>query len=546
MVTLAKTWDVGDIVYSVAVSPNGARVGAGCDINVQLWDLYSGEMVLGPLRGHSAEVLSLAYSPDGRTIASGSLDRTIRLWDTAAGGAAIRTLQGHTDNLRSVTFSGDGRLIISGSLDRTIRLWDTRTGEPAGTPINVGSPVYSVAVSPDGSKIAGGCLDGTMKTYNATERTMLFEHTGHTHWVRSIAFSADGRRLVSASPDKTVRIWDASTASSMGEPLEGHIVGVNSVTFSPDVKCIAAGSSDNTIRIWDAATGAQIDSLHNHTEWVNAVAFTPDGSILVSGSTDMTIKLWNVLGTGTRGNENDDITLLGIRDQTSEALYLQPSPSPVRSLITVSPLFDEITSTTTPEQIVLHLSTRGCANMTDQLDLTTCSTYPISSGGFGDIYRCKLKNEIEVAIKTIRLYVDSSEQSQKHAKHAARELYTWSKCQHPNVQQLLGLVMFRGQIGMIAAWESNGDMPQYLERSRDVDRCKMSIEIVEGLCYLHESGVVHGDLKGANVLISENGSPRLTDFGNAASQELSLRFTQSSTTGSLSPRWAVNVFVKHI
>ncbi|KAG8768082.1 hypothetical protein FRC12_005772 [Ceratobasidium sp. 428] len=332
----------------------------------------------------------------------------------------------------------------------------------------------------------------------------------------------------------------------MGEPLEGHIVGVNSVTFSPDGKCIAAGSSDNTIRIWDAATGAQIDSLHNHTEWVNAVAFTPDGSILVSGSTDMTIKLWNVLGTGTRGNENDDITLLGIRDQTSEALYLQPSPSPVRSLITVSPLFDEITSTTTPEQIVLHLSTRGCANMTDQLDLTTCSTYPISSGGFGDIYRCKLKNEMEVAIKTIRLYVDSSEQSQKHAKHAARELYTWSKCQHPNVQQLLGLVMFRGQIGMIAAWESNGDMPRYLERSREVDRCKMSIEIVEGLCYLHESGVVHGDLKGANVLISENGSPRLTDFGNAASRELSLRFTQSSTTGSLSPRWAAPELFKGV
>ncbi|KAG8795785.1 hypothetical protein FRC12_009792 [Ceratobasidium sp. 428] len=144
---------------------------------------------------------------------------------------------------------------------------------------------------------------------------------------------------------------------------------------------------------------------------------------------------------------------------------------------------------------------------------------------------------MDVAIKTIRLYVDSSDQSQKHMKYAARELYTWSKCRHPNVQELLGLVMFRDQIGMVAAWESNGDLPRYLERNTNTDRCRMSVQIIEGLSYLHKLGVVHGDLKGANVLISENGSPRLADFGNAASKELTLRFTQASTKGSFSPRW---------
>ncbi|KAG8724975.1 hypothetical protein FRC09_011003 [Ceratobasidium sp. 395] len=127
---------------------------------------------------------------------------------------------------------------------------------------------------------------------------------------------------------------------------------------------------------------------------------------------------------------------------------------------------------------------------------------------------------------------------EKPETHEARELYTWSMCRHPNVQQLLGLVMFRDQIGMVAAWESNGDMPGYLQRSPNTDRCRISIQIVEGLSYLHESGVVHGDLKGANVLISEDGSARLADFGNAALQELSLRFTSTSTRPGLSPRWA--------
>ncbi|KAG8719985.1 hypothetical protein FRC09_010281 [Ceratobasidium sp. 395] len=514
MVSLAKSWDAGGIVYSVAVSPDGARVVTGCGGCVQLWDLHSGQMMLGPLRGHSSSAWSVSYSPDGRTIASGSKDKTIRVWDTATGAAVMKSLEGHTDAIQSVTFSYDGRLIISGSHDGTVRLWDTRTGRSARRPIDVGAWVFSVAVSPDGSKVVVGCDRGIMKTYDAAAGTVLFRHVGHTEWVSSIAFSPNGRRIASGSNDGTVRIWDAVIGSSRRGLQKRHTDTVSSVSYSPDGAYIASGSYDKTIRIWDAATRVQTDSLHSHTDMVFAVAFTPDGGALVSGSEDNTIKLWDVPRARSRDHEN------------------------VRNLDPAPPLFDEITSTTTPEQIVLHLGTRGCANLTNQLDLSTCSTYPISSGGFGDIYRCKLKSNVDVAIKTVRLYVDSSEQSQKHMKHAARELYTWSKCRHPNVQELLGLVMFRDQIGMVAPWESNGDMPRYLEQNPNTDRRRMSIQIVEGLSYLHESGVIHGDLKGANVLISKNGSPRLADFGNAASQEFSLRFTQGSTAGSLSPRWA--------
>ncbi|KAG8792426.1 hypothetical protein FRC12_006141 [Ceratobasidium sp. 428] len=470
--TLAQSWHTYDLVHSVTVSPDGARVGAGCDRGVRLWDLNSEETVLGPLQEYSALVSSVAYSPDGRTIASGSRDNTVRVWDTTTGAAANKPLTGHTNRIRSVAFSYDSRLIISGSDDRTIRLWDVRTGRSAGTPIGVGADVYSVAISPDDRKIVSGCLGGAMNTYDAAAGGMLFQHTVHKTDINSVAFSPDGYRIASASGDKTIRIWDVLTGSSIGDPLKGHDGGVESVAFSPDGRYIASGSHDETMRIWDGTTGVQIDSLHGHTGWVNAVVFAPDGSTLISGSEDGTVKLWSTLGTEVRGGVNGGITLLSMHDQTPEA-HPQSPPASVRSLSNVRPLFDEITSTTTPKQIVLYLGIRGCTNLTDQLDLTTCSAFPISSGGFGDIYRCKLKDDMEVAIKTIRLYADPTEQSQKHMKHTARELYTWSKCRHPNVQQLLGLVMFRDQIGMVAAWESNGDMPRYLQRSPNTDRCKM-------------------------------------------------------------------------
>ncbi|KAG8793927.1 hypothetical protein FRC12_001151 [Ceratobasidium sp. 428] len=190
-------------------------------------------------------------------------------------------------------------------------------------------------------------------------------------------------------------------------------------------------------------------------------------------------------------------------------------------------------------EVILCLVKQGCANMTKQLDLDSCSSFPISSGGFGDIYQGKIQGGAQVAIKTMRLReVNLDQQNQKSLKHAAYELYAWSKFQHRNVQRLLGLVEFRGQIGMLSTWEVNGNLPTYLEKHPEANRCELSTQISDGLSYLHGSNVVHGDLKGCNVLVSQDGIPLLTDFGNATIQKHTLRFTDTSTKTAMSLRWA--------
>ncbi|KAF8601989.1 kinase-like protein [Ceratobasidium sp. AG-I] len=180
--------------------------------------------------------------------------------------------------------------------------------------------------------------------------------------------------------------------------------------------------------------------------------------------------------------------------------------------------------------VIARLGDHGCEDMTNLLDHASFNSYPISSGGFGDVYRGTFTDGVQVAVKTMRIHVHS-EEGQKPLKNAARELHTWSKCQHPNILKLLGLVEFRGQIGMVSLWMKNGSLPAYLDRFPDVNRCQMSTEICEGLSYLHGETVL-------NVLISDDGTPVLTDFGNAVLQQSTLQFTTTTQKFNISVRWA--------
>ena len=282
-------------VNSVAFHPDGNTIASGStDSTIKLWDANTG-VHLNTLEGHTGAVWSIAFHPDGHTIASGSYDYTIKLWDTNTG-KVLNTLEGHTDGVNSVAFHPDGHILASGGSwnDNTIRLWDANTGEFIRELKGRTRGVSSVAFHPDGHTIASGSWnDGTIRLWDTNTGEFIRELKGHTDAVYSVAFHPDGHTIASSSDDETIRLWDTNTGEFIRE-LKGHTDAVYRVAFHPDGHTIASGSwNDGTIRLWDTNTGEFIRELKGHTDAVYSVAFHPDGHTIASGNWDKTIRLWD-------------------------------------------------------------------------------------------------------------------------------------------------------------------------------------------------------------------------------------------------------------
>ncbi|KAG8791608.1 hypothetical protein FRC12_008670 [Ceratobasidium sp. 428] len=370
-----------DMIQSVACSPDGDRIVAGSsDNHVYIWSRGTGQ-IIATLPGHTEAVHTVAYSPDGACILSSSFDRTIRIWSgyssqtlgqgldchigeldsvafspngahVASGSKGVciwnartgelirKLLGGHIDPITSVRYSPSGLHLVSGSHDQTVCIWDLLDGQLVTQLDDSYGSIAWVSYSPDGAQVLAcsdspGILyiwdssvaeantqtssDDPPKTENALHtdidntptsldvadrvervdetnapRTVDMSSEGHYEEVSALTFSPDGAFIVSGSHDRTLRIWDVRTGKMVGQPLEGHTKPISSVSFSPNGTHVVSGSYDATMRIWDVNTCTALGLLlTGHTDGIRSVSYSPDGAHIASGSSDKTIRIWD-------------------------------------------------------------------------------------------------------------------------------------------------------------------------------------------------------------------------------------------------------------
>jgi eukaryotic-like serine/threonine-protein kinase len=284
-------------VTSVAWSPNGKSIASASDDKlVNICDSTTGT-TLRIYHGHTAQVYTVAWSPNGKFIASAGADNTVQIWD-ATTGTTLLTYTGHSGAVNSVAWSADSTQLASASDDQTVQVWDVNAGTLIISYTGHTASVLSVAWSPDNTLIASGSWDNTLQAFTtinteafATGDT-VYSYGGHNAEVYAVAWSPDGNNVASASGDKTVQICSGIDGKTR-RTYKGHTGIVLALSWSPNGKNIASAGADTTVQVWNAANGTKAAfTYHGHTNSVFATAWSPDNKRIASAGSDNTLQVW--------------------------------------------------------------------------------------------------------------------------------------------------------------------------------------------------------------------------------------------------------------
>ena len=421
--TVTFFWHTGSL-SSMAVIPNVGTIGVVASNLIYLGDSYT--VAPHTTLTYSSTINSIAFSPTGPFLASGSVDNTVQLWNHNTQ-TLLSTLRGHTDSVASVVFSPDGSLLASGSADGTVRLWNPITDTLLSTLQGHTSDVLSIAFSPDGSLLASGGADGTVRLWNPVTETLEATLEAHMDSVLSVAFSPDGLLLASASADGLVGLWDTHT--EILQATLGHESPVLSVAFSPDGDLLATGSADGVARLWAPHVPEHKATL-GHESPVESVTF--DGSILVTGSQDGSVRQWAITtetapsstSQGSETSSSSESQPDGVTASTASPLTettldesvvtltlaggtYEPSNSRIRNAITVSGI-DGVTFRSSDVDRVSDTEVTVELTFNGDFDTDATLTFTVAAGAIANYSGAAFTAQVPVSASTESLVASTA------------------------------------------------------------------------------------------------------------------------------------------